>query len=83
VVSSQTQSVAERAKRIYDERLRADLEAAHHGRFVAIEPESGDHFLADTLDGAVRAARARHPSRLSHVVRVGAPAALHLGGLWS
>lgn len=83
MVSAQTRSVAERAKRIYDERLRADLEASHPGRFVAIEPESGEHFLADTLDGAVRAARARHPSRLSHVVRVGHPAALHMGELWS
>jgi hypothetical protein len=63
--------------------MRAEREARHHGRFVAIEPESGDHFLADTLDGAVRAARTKHPSRLSHVVRVGCPAALHLGGLWS
>lgn len=83
MASSQTQFIAEQARRIYDERLRADLEAGHHGRYVAIEPESGDHFLADTLDGAVRAARARHPSRLSHVVRVGYPAALHLGGPWS
>ena len=29
MVSAQTQSVAERAKRIYDERLRATLEAVH------------------------------------------------------
>ena len=83
MVSDQTQSVAERAKRIYDERLRAALEAGHPGRFVAIEADSGEYFLADTLDAAVRAARARHPARLSHVVRVGHPAALHLGGLWS
>jgi hypothetical protein len=83
MVSAETRSVAERAKHIYDERLRAVLEIAHCGQFVAIEPESGDHFLADTLDGAVRAARAKHPSRLSHVVRVGHPAALHLGGAWS
>lgn len=83
MISAETRSVAERAKHIYDERLRADLEADHRGRFVAIEPESGDHFLADTLDGAVRAARAKHPSRLSHVVRVGHLAALHLGGAWS
>jgi hypothetical protein len=76
-------SVAERAKRIYDDRLRADLEAGHAGRFAAIEPDSGDHFLADTLDAAVRAARAAHPDCLSHVVRVGHPAALHMGGLWS
>ena len=83
MVSAQTQSVAERAKRIYDERLRAALEAGHPGRFVAIEPDSGDYFLADTLDAAVRAARAKHPARLSHVVRVGHPAALHFGGVWS
>jgi hypothetical protein len=83
MVSSQTQSVAERAKRIYDERLRATLEAGHPGRFVAIEPDSGEYFLADTLDAAVRAARTKHPARLSHVVRVGHPAALHLGGAWS
>lgn len=82
MVTAETRSVAERAKRIYDERLRADLEADHRNRFVAIEPESGDYFLADTLDGAVREARAKYPSRLSHVVRVGHAAALHLGGCW-
>jgi hypothetical protein len=80
MVSAKTQSVVERAKRIYDERLRAELEAEHRNRFVAIEPESGDHFLADTLDEAVEAARDRYPSRISHVIRVGHIAALHIGG---
>lgn len=83
MVSAQTRSVIERAKRIYDEQLRAALEAEHPGRFVAVEPESGDHFLADSFDEAVRAARTVHPSRLSHVMRVGHAAALHLGGAWS
>jgi hypothetical protein len=83
MVSAQTRSVIERATRIYDERLRTGLESSHPGRFVAVEPESGEHFLADTFDGAVRAARAAHPSRLSHVIRVGHAAALHLGGAWS
>jgi hypothetical protein len=80
MVSADTRSVIDRAKRIYAERLQAALEVEHPGRFVAIEPESGEHFLADTLDEAVRAARARHPERLSHTIRVGHPAALHLGG---
>lgn len=80
MVSADTRSVIDRAKRIYAERLQTPLEADHPGRFVAIEPESGDHFLSDTLDGAVRAARARHPDRLSYTLRVGHPAALHLGG---
>src|SRR5687767_9404533 len=78
MVSADTQSVIDRAKRIYVEHLQAKLEADHRGRFVAIEPESGEHFLADTLDGAVQAARARYPARLSHIVRVGHPVALHL-----
>jgi hypothetical protein len=79
MVSADTRSVIDRAKRIYDERLRTTLEAEHHGRFVAIEPESGDFFLADTLDGAVRAAREKHEHRISHVIRVGHKAAIHIG----
>lgn len=82
MVSAETRSVIDRAKRIYDERLRAEMEASHRDRFVAIEPESGEHFLADTLDEAVRAARDRYPARLSYAVRVGHAAVFHLGELW-
>jgi hypothetical protein len=79
MISAETRSVTDRAKRLYAEQLQTALEAEHHGRFVAIEPESGDHFVADTLDGAVRAAREAHPHRISHVMRVGHKAAIHIG----
>ncbi len=79
MVSADTQSVIDRAKQLYANDLRVALEADHRGRYVAIEPESGEYFLSDTLDGAVLAARKRHPSRLSHTFRVGHSAALHLG----
>lgn len=82
MTSDQVRDNADRARRIYDERLRAVLEADHHGRFVAVEPESGDHFVADTLDAAAEAAQAAHPARRSHVLRVGHPAALFIGGAW-
>jgi hypothetical protein len=81
MVSDETKSVIERAKRIYTEQLRAVLEPQHRNRFVAIEPESGEYFLGDTFDEAVRSARAKHPSRLSHTIRIGHRAALHMGGL--
>ena len=74
---------SDRARRIYDERLRAVLESDHHGRFVAVDPDSGDYFLADTFDAVVAAARDAHPTRPPHVLRVGHPAALHIGGAWS
>ena len=61
--------------------LQAELEATHPDRYVAIEPESGEHFLADSFGGAVAAARAAHPDRISFVIRIGHPAAIHLGGV--
>lgn len=83
MVSAKTKSVIDRAKQIYAERLQSALEADHRGRFVAIEPVSGEYFLAETLDEAVRAARTKYPDRLSHTVRVGYPAAFHVGGVLS
>jgi hypothetical protein len=81
MVTGDTKSVIERAKRIYAEKLQAALEPQNLNRFVAIEPESGDYFLGNTFDEAVKLARARHPSRLSHTIRIGHRAAFHLGAL--
>ena len=83
MVSAETKSVIERAKRIYDEQLRAGLEPGHLNRFVAIEPESGEYFVGNTFDEAVKLARAKHPTRLSHTIRIGQRAAFHMGGLHS
>ena len=81
MVSAEIRSVIDRAKRIYADQLQAALESQHRNRFVAIEPESGDYFLGDTFDEAVKSARAKHPSRLSHTIRIGHRAAFHLGGM--
>lgn len=79
MVSADTKAVIDRAKRIYAEQLQATLESQHANRFVAIEPESGEYFLGDTFDEAVKPARAKHPSRLSHTIWIGHRAAFHLG----
>jgi hypothetical protein len=50
---------------------------------VAIEPESGEDFLAESFGRAVAAERAAHPDRISFVTRIGHSAAIHLGGLTS
>lgn len=67
------------AEKLYDERLRDQLERQHADEFVAIEPVSGDYFLGQTLSEAIGAARIAHPERLSHAIRVGHDAALHFG----
>lgn len=79
MVSDDTQSVVRRSKAFFEQQLRSELEKSAQGKFVAIEPDSGDHFVADTFDEAVRLARAKHPTKLSHTIRVGHDAAFHLG----
>ncbi|MBC8872978.1 MAG: hypothetical protein H8E44_26380 [Planctomycetes bacterium] len=81
MVSAETRSVIDRAKQIYTNQLQSDLESKYMDRFVAIEPESGEYFLGDTFDEAVKSARAKYPSRVSHTIRIGHRAAFHIGVL--
>jgi hypothetical protein len=68
-----------RSELIYEARLQSILEPQHTDQFVAIEPESGDYFLGRTLNDAAKAARSVYPQRLTHIMRVGHRAAIHLG----
>ena len=81
MVSEKTADIARRAKPLYQEKLRTPLEAAHPNAFVAIEPDSGDYFLAGTLSEAIQASRAAHPDRLAFAIRVGHDAAVTIGVL--
>jgi hypothetical protein len=79
MLTGESQRVADRAKRLYEEEYRQTLEKSHLGAFVCIEPESGEYFLGETFDDAVNKAIDAHPDRLTHTLRVGHAAALHLG----
>ena len=78
-MSEETKSVILRAKGIYRRRLKESLEANYRDQFVAIEPDSGDFFVGKTFDEAVRSARLKHPSKVSHTIRIGHTAAFHIG----
>jgi hypothetical protein len=72
-------SIAEQAKRIYESRWKAELEATHRDQFVAIEPVSETYFLGDEFIEAAMAAKTAHPDRKPFVIRIGHDAAFHLG----
>ena len=78
-MSQDSETIADRARRIYEERLRGTLEESHIDEFVAIEPISGDFFLGRTLSDAIGASRRKYPDRLTHALRVGHQAAIHFG----
>jgi hypothetical protein len=72
--------LVESGQRFYDEHLRQSLEPEHTGRYVAIEPDSGRYFLADTGTEALLNARQALPESLFYLARVGHPAADTLSG---
>ena len=82
MISEESKAVAEKARTIYESQLRKELEQKHSGRYLCIEPLSGSYFLGDTFDQAVNAAIDAFPERLTHTLRVGHSAALHLGVLF-
>lgn len=79
MLSENAKRVAAKAKVIYQERLQTKLEGSHRGEFVCIEPESGSYFVGGTFDDAVNQAIDAYPDRLTHTLRIGHAAALHLG----
>ncbi|APZ90925.1 hypothetical protein [Fuerstiella marisgermanici] len=79
MLSDESQRIAAEAKQLYDEQLRERLELSDHGKFVCIEPKSGEYFLGNTFDDAVNQAIDAHPDRLTHTLRIGHSAALHIG----
>jgi hypothetical protein len=67
-------------QRFYDEHLRRRLEPEQTGRYVAIEPDSGQYFLADTGTEALLEAHGALPNSLFYLARVGHAAADSLSG---
>jgi hypothetical protein len=61
-----------RAKAIY-ETIKGKLDASLKGKVIAIEVESGEHFIGETILEAASKARAKHSDKVFHFFRVGFP----------
>ncbi len=68
---SAPQRVAEKAAKIYAE-IDDDIKLENKGRYMAVEVESGQHFIEDFSHQALRSAREAHPTGMIHVLRIGA-----------
>ena len=66
-------------KRLYDEGVRAKVEADHRGRFVVVDVESGDFQIEDDDAAASQAILARRPDAVLYGVRIGEDVAYCVG----
>ena len=78
--STASHSVAEKARRVYEERLKVQLEAEHFGEVIAVEPESGGYVLGRDLQAVTEARRAKFGKKLVYTFRIGGGGAVKIGG---
>jgi hypothetical protein len=71
--------VTELGKKIYEEKLKPILEPNENGKFVSIEPESGEYFVAET-DVEASIGNAFFKKKILFLTRIGFPAAHKIGG---
>lgn len=69
------ESLASRGNQLYRTKLKNILEPEYIGMFAAIEPDSGDYFLAKGMSEAMENARVKHPDKLFFLVRIEFPTA--------
>lgn len=74
------EEVARLGQEIYERDLRSRMEAAHRGKVLAIDVDSGNHAIADTASVAAKRLRAQHPNACVWLMRVGYRTLRHFGG---
>ena len=68
---SNPKAAAELGEKIYQERYKAVYEQEHPGKFVAINVQTAETFIADTPEDALDHAYAASPAGLFHLIQVG------------
>ena len=74
------EETARRGDEIYERAIRAQVEATHYGKVVAIDIETGAYAIDDNALRAARCLRAHHPEAEVWFVRVGHRNLHHIGG---
>lgn len=65
-----THEISKKGQRVL-EAISEELAKQHFGRFIAIEVDSGEYFIGDTVIDATRKAQAKHPGKIFFLGRIG------------
>ena len=75
-----SEEIVQRGQEIYEEKLSAEVEAEHTGKFRVVDIETGLYEIdASELAAFVRA-HAKHPDGALYLLRIGHDTAYRIGG---
>jgi hypothetical protein len=72
--------IVQRGQVLYDQQIRAHVEASDPGKFLVLDIETGDYEIDADDVAALQRAKAKHPDAALYILRVGTPTAYRLGG---
>lgn len=73
------EEIARRGQELYEQHLRATVEAGNEGKFLVLDLNTGAYEIDDDLTASERLLT-RHPDAEIYGVRIGYPTAYRLGG---
>jgi hypothetical protein len=77
----QREEIAQRGESLYEATIRAEVEPQHHGKYLALDVETGDYEIDSDEMAALDRAAAKRPHPLLYLLRIGYPAAHRIGGV--
>jgi hypothetical protein len=80
-VAEDRNELVEAARRVYEEQLKARLEAEHLGQVIALDPVTGNYVLGQDFAEVDAARRAQLGNRPVYVFRIGGGGAVKIGGV--
>lgn len=76
------QNIATEGAKIYDQ-IKVNYEPKENGKFLAIDIDTKNVYLANTSAEAVELAREKHPNKVFYVVKIGFEVAETMARLFS
>ncbi len=73
------QEAAKKGLAIYQEKYQQEYEKKFPGKFVAIDIQTGEAFVADSPEDALGTAQAKNPNGFFHLIRVGSAGVFRVG----
>jgi hypothetical protein len=67
------EEIAARARALYEQRIRDQVEAGNRGKFLVIDVDTGDYELDEDHIAASKRAYDRNPGGARYAIRIGSP----------
>jgi hypothetical protein len=73
------EEIATRAEKLYEQEIRAKVEAGNVGKYLAVDIETGDYVVDEDEMNVIKRAMEKHPGGAFHLLRIGYPTMGRIG----